>query len=265
MFWEQQGIQTFGHRIQITRPQLASQPAFERHFAQLLQEYSAVHAVNLLGQKEGEALLAQAYSQHLKGTEIGSGHIADVGITNFDFHNAVRLQGHDSLVTAIPRLQGVHAAMEKFGFTSATYDSNEPMTSQRGVFRTNCLDWWVACTHQHPNYVTMAYFLPVSIERTSWKTSYQEQLSNSSSSTCPMAGAIQAVSGPFIARCGLRMEMHCQRYTQAPELSTPVSRAQESERWQVRRSSGRKNSRSHLESPRRPLRRDEEHQSRVHQ
>ncbi|KAG8890530.1 inositol polyphosphate 5-phosphatase [Tulasnella sp. 332] len=140
LFWEQQGIQTFGHKIQITRPQLASQPAFERHFAQLLQEYSAVHAVNLLGQKEGEALLAQTYSQHLKATEIGSGHTVDVEITNFDFHNVVRLQGHDSLINTIPRLPGINAAMEKFGFTSATYDSNEPMTSQHGIFRTNCLD-----------------------------------------------------------------------------------------------------------------------------
>ncbi|KAG9002050.1 inositol polyphosphate 5-phosphatase [Tulasnella sp. JGI-2019a] len=140
LFWEQQGIQTFGHKIQITRPQLASQPAFERHFAQLLEEYSAVHAVNLLGQKEGESLLAQTYNQHLKAAETSPGHTGDIGITNFDFHNVARLQGHDSLIVTVPSIPGINTAMEKFGFTSSVYDSNEPMTAQRGVFRTNCLD-----------------------------------------------------------------------------------------------------------------------------
>ena len=65
VFWEQQGLQTFGQRIQITRPQ-ASQPAFERHFTHLTEEYGAVHAVNLLGSKENEAILTSAYVRHLQ-------------------------------------------------------------------------------------------------------------------------------------------------------------------------------------------------------
>jgi hypothetical protein len=94
VFWEQQGLQTFGQRIQITRPH-ASQPAFDRHFVQLVEDYGAVHAINLLGTKENEASLTLAYTQHL---QIAKGALGDdLGITNFDFHNAVRIGGHDSV------------------------------------------------------------------------------------------------------------------------------------------------------------------------
>ncbi len=95
MFWEQQGLQTFGQRIQITRPQ-ASQPAFERHFAHLTEQYGYVQAINLLGSKDAEANLTAAYARHL--------HIAkgvwgdDIGITHYDFHQAVRVSGHDSVL-----------------------------------------------------------------------------------------------------------------------------------------------------------------------
>ena len=95
VFWEQQGLQTFGQRIQITRPQ-ASQPAFERHFSQLTDEYGAVHAINLLGTKENEAILTGAYTRHLSVARGIWGD--DLGITNYDFHAAVRLGGHDSVI-----------------------------------------------------------------------------------------------------------------------------------------------------------------------
>jgi len=95
VFWEQQGLQTFGQKIQITRPQ-ASQPAFERHFGHLTEQYGYVHVINLLGTKDAEASLTAAYARHL--------HIAkgvwgdDIGITHYDFHQAVRMGGHDSVM-----------------------------------------------------------------------------------------------------------------------------------------------------------------------
>jgi synaptojanin len=95
VFWEQQGLQTFGQRIQITRPQ-ASQPAFERHFTQLTMEYGAVHAINLLGSKENEAILTLAYGKHL---DISKAIFGDnLGITHFDFHAAVKFGGHDGVI-----------------------------------------------------------------------------------------------------------------------------------------------------------------------
>jgi synaptojanin len=95
VFWEQQGLQTFGQRIQITRPH-ASQPAFERHFGQLIEDYGAIHAINLLGTKENEAILTSAYTRHLQIARSALGD--ELGITNYDFHNAVRIGGHDSVV-----------------------------------------------------------------------------------------------------------------------------------------------------------------------
>jgi hypothetical protein len=94
VFWEQQGLQTFGQRIQITRPH-ASQPAFERHFSHLTEEYGFVHAINLLGSKENETILTAAYARHLG---IAKGIWEDLGITNYDFHSAVRLGGHESVL-----------------------------------------------------------------------------------------------------------------------------------------------------------------------
>ena len=95
VFWEQQGVQTFGQRVQITRPN-ASQPAFERHFAQIIDEYGSVHAINLLGTKDAEAALSHAYTRNLQAAKSIWG--SDIGITHFDFHNAVRLGGHESVI-----------------------------------------------------------------------------------------------------------------------------------------------------------------------
>ncbi|KAH9850742.1 DNase I-like protein [Lenzites betulinus] len=137
LFWEQQGLQTFGHRIQITRPQ-ASQPAFDRHFAGLVEEYAAVHAINLLGTKENEAALTGAYSRHMKSAQHALGDT--IGLTSFDFHSAVRIGGHESVFRDIRRLETVVDNMDKFGFAMADAGTNEIITEQKGVFRTNCLD-----------------------------------------------------------------------------------------------------------------------------
>ncbi|THH19911.1 hypothetical protein EW146_g1364 [Bondarzewia mesenterica] len=137
LFWEQQGLQTFGQRIQITRPH-ASQPAFERHFAQLTEEYGAVNAINLLGSKDHEASLTAAYARHLQMAKSVWGE--DIGITHFDFHNAVRIGGHDSVVRDLRRLDSVSDNIDRFGFTMCDSATDEIITEQKGVFRTNCLD-----------------------------------------------------------------------------------------------------------------------------
>ncbi|KAG8218684.1 DNase I-like protein [Butyriboletus roseoflavus] len=137
VFWEQQGIQTFGQRIQITRPQ-ASQPAFERHFAHLTEEYGAIHAINLLGTKENEATLTAAYAKHLYQAKGIWGD--QLSITHYDFHNAVRIGGHDSIVRELGHLEDIGDHMDRFGFTLTDASTGEKITEQHGVFRTNCLD-----------------------------------------------------------------------------------------------------------------------------
>ncbi|KAG2156260.1 SacI homology domain-containing protein [Suillus clintonianus] len=137
LFWEQQGLQTFGQRIQITRPH-ASQPAFERHFAHLMEEYGATHAINLLGSKENEAILTSAYAKHLQIA--GSIWGDELSITHYDFHNAVRIGGHDSVMRDLCRLEGINNNMDRYGFTMCDTSTDSVITEQKGVFRTNCLD-----------------------------------------------------------------------------------------------------------------------------
>ncbi|QRV87863.1 hypothetical protein RhiJN_15881 [Ceratobasidium sp. AG-Ba] len=136
LFWEQQGLQIGGQRIQITRPQAASQPAFERHFSQLVDEYDSVHAINLLGTKENEAALTAAYTAHLK--TLRAGGTSDVDMSNLDFHAVVRNMGHDAIPVTLKSLEGVKNGLANHGFT--TVQSDTLITPQSGVFRTNCLD-----------------------------------------------------------------------------------------------------------------------------
>ncbi|KAJ7930003.1 SacI homology domain-containing protein [Mycena leptocephala] len=137
LFWEQQGLQTFGHKIQITRP-TTSQPAFDRHFAQLAEEYGSIHAINLLGTKENEASLTNAYGRHL---QIARGAFGDdLYITHFDFHNAVKIGGHDSVFRDLRRLDSVTDHVDTYGFTMCDANTDDIVTDQKGTFRTNCLD-----------------------------------------------------------------------------------------------------------------------------
>ena len=138
VFWEQQGLQTFGQKIQLTRPQ-ASQPAFERHIAQLTEEYTRMQAVNLLGTKDHEAALTAAYSHALRQAQTIWGN--DIGITHFDFHSIARVQGHEGLGSALRRIEGISDHVEAFGFTMCDVETDEIIIEQKGVFRTNCLDW----------------------------------------------------------------------------------------------------------------------------
>ena len=77
--------------------QNAFQKRVEKHFAQLIEEYNSVHAINLLGTKENEAILSQTFAQHLHAAR--SAVFGDkIGITHFDFHAIVRIGGHESVM-----------------------------------------------------------------------------------------------------------------------------------------------------------------------
>ncbi|CAK5262838.1 unnamed protein product [Mycena citricolor] len=137
LFWEQQGLQTFGHKIQITRP-TTSQPAFDRHFSQLVDDYGSVHAINLLGTKENEASLTNAYARHVQIAREGLGD--SINISHFDFHNHVRVGGHDSVSRELRRMDRIATHVDEYGFTMCDATTDEVVTEQKGIFRTNCLD-----------------------------------------------------------------------------------------------------------------------------
>jgi hypothetical protein len=125
-----------------------------------MEDYGSVHAINLLGSKENEASLTMAYARHL---QVAKGMLGDdLGITNFDFHNAVRIGGHDSVIREIRcgtlcyerivilpshnprRLETITEIVDRFGFTMSDASTEEIITEQKGVFRTNCLDWFAS-------------------------------------------------------------------------------------------------------------------------
>lgn len=60
----------------------ASTPAFERHILNLKNLYGYQLLINLLGRKEGEAILSAAYREHLKK----SSHSFDTHMVEFDYH-----------------------------------------------------------------------------------------------------------------------------------------------------------------------------------
>lgn len=145
LFWEQQGSQTFGQKLQITRSQTASQPAFDKHFVDLLAQYRAVHAVNLLGGGDNETQLSEAYNKHLRSLIRTLKDEPDdedvVAITPYDFHAKVRSFGHDIVRQDFGgRLMPIVEARERFGFTVIDRISGDKRREQAGVFRVNCMD-----------------------------------------------------------------------------------------------------------------------------
>lgn len=155
LFWEQQGLQTFNAKIQVTRPLVASQPAFDRHFNDLLQHYDAVHSVNLLGTRDAETVLSSAYAEHMRHSDAEQLYLSSqskmdsenayedgtdrIGLTNFDFHTTSRLTGGlDGVKSELLRLTAVQSKQAAFQYTLC--DKNGMTSAQKGVFRTNCLD-----------------------------------------------------------------------------------------------------------------------------
>ncbi|WAQ92694.1 hypothetical protein PtA15_17A176 [Puccinia triticina] len=133
------GLSGQGHRTQLTRTGVATQPAFERHFEDLLQQYPSVHIINLMSNsRDGESSLSQAYQQRLKALARD-----EVQMINFDLHQrakAVGLDGVRQQLKADPMIGGQIEQMGSFLATMSPESEIEVVTRQDGVFRVNCLD-----------------------------------------------------------------------------------------------------------------------------
>ena len=157
LFWQQPtaGLATLQQKVEITRPPQASQPAFDKHFLDLLEHYHSVHAVNLLGQKDAESMLSMAYSEHMAAlrqtldeTPISEKHGMDaaahatVALTPYDFHAASRQGGPEAVKYDFQSgLREVVQSTNDYGWTAIDGRSGDVIESQNGVFRVNCLDW----------------------------------------------------------------------------------------------------------------------------
>lgn len=144
LFWEQQATQPWATKVQLTRPAIASQPAFNKHFDDLLKHYPRVHICNLLGTRDHESQLTRVYEAHLRTlTSEDPDFATRLQLTNFDFHARARKGGGiESIEEQLSRERSLMAATDRFSFCMASQSKKgyELVSSQEGVFRTNCLD-----------------------------------------------------------------------------------------------------------------------------
>jgi hypothetical protein len=107
-----------------------------------LGHYHAVHAVNLLGSRGEESVLSDAYDAHLKAlartVPLNGDGEPPISMTEYDFHAAVRVGGHDVVKEDFARrISSIANALKRFGWTTIDRQSGEIVEKQQGVFRTN--------------------------------------------------------------------------------------------------------------------------------
>lgn len=138
IFWEQPGMQMVNQKIQITRGPEATQPAFERHFQDLITRYRRVHALNLMGTKENEVMLSNMYSHHMAAADFRG----QADLSNYDFHTETKAGGYE-VAKNIRHITSVDKDIDTFAYSLTETDEKGQDTlilKQNGVFRTNCLD-----------------------------------------------------------------------------------------------------------------------------
>lgn len=158
VFWEQAADLIPGRqKLTITRPADATQPAFNKHFEELEDMYSAVHIVNLLSEtKPGEVELSNAYKTGIKYCPLSrarqGGGVDDHAMlrqTHYDFHAETKGPGGYEAARDIRR--HIEHSIDGFAYFLAEEADDEKhlrskdtrmivVLQQEGVFRTNCLD-----------------------------------------------------------------------------------------------------------------------------
>ncbi|KAL2072745.1 hypothetical protein VTL71DRAFT_12088 [Oculimacula yallundae] len=159
VFWEQAaGLIPGQQKITVTRSPEGTQPAFDKHFGELEQNYGSVHVVNLLSEtKPGEAELTNLYRygvrhsalNHIEGQNPQDHQL--LRETEFDFHAETKGPNGYEAASMIRRL--IENSADGFAYylseeiDDSAEDPQEKSTrrtvvvlQQEGVFRTNCLD-----------------------------------------------------------------------------------------------------------------------------
>jgi hypothetical protein len=160
VFWEQAaGLIPGQQKISITRSAEGTQPAFDKHFGELEQNYGAVHVVNLLSEtKPGEAELTNLFRYGIDKSALNRSdeHTSSrdhqlLRETEFDFHAETKGPNGYEAASLIRRL--IENSADGFAYYLSE-DVEDPeytregsshrrtvvILQQEGVFRTNCLD-----------------------------------------------------------------------------------------------------------------------------
>uniref|UniRef100_A0A915JV85 phosphoinositide 5-phosphatase n=1 Tax=Romanomermis culicivorax TaxID=13658 RepID=A0A915JV85_ROMCU len=130
LFWEQPGVQIGSHKVKFSRGIEASAPAFHRHFNLLQKYYGDCAVVNLLGNKEGEKMLGEAYMVQMEAFE------GNIPYIHFDYHDLVRQNNKPQNLSIL--YDKIKEYLIRCGFF---FCNNEQILKvQTGQVRTNCLD-----------------------------------------------------------------------------------------------------------------------------
>jgi hypothetical protein len=102
--------------------------------------------MSLLGTRDHEALLTQAYEGHLRQALTNESVFRKgIEMTNFDFHSRARQGGIESIGDQLNQEPRISGTAEEFGYCVIEVGEKGRLDtvtkSQSGVFRTNCLDW----------------------------------------------------------------------------------------------------------------------------
>ncbi|KAI5949374.1 INP53 [Candida jiufengensis] len=133
-FWEQDSS-LINPKITLTRSLEATQPVFNKHFAELNESYGVCHIVDLLSKtKSAEVQVSNRYKQLYNHCDRKN----EIDYTAFDFHAETKQAGGFAGATKL--LPFLYDSMQQFGFFSYDLKNEEVITRQDGVFRVNCLD-----------------------------------------------------------------------------------------------------------------------------
>ncbi|KAK6018186.1 hypothetical protein OSTOST_16240, partial [Ostertagia ostertagi] len=129
LFWEQPGVQVGSHKVKL-RAFEASGTAYHRHMSRLESMYGKVTVVNLLGRKEGERVLADAFRTQHKSSKLAN----SIDFIDFDYHYQMKIS-KDSLNHLVRKLAPIVSS-------NSIYLASDGNVKRRqtGILRVNCLD-----------------------------------------------------------------------------------------------------------------------------
>lgn len=146
-FWSQLPAVVYKPRPMLTAPRAASVDAAARHFRELAETYGTpVCCVNLVDHKGGELLLAQEYAAVVEALRQRDAAAYDLHYTAFDFHRECKGGRTDRLGALLADLaadidrEGCCECVLRDGRAGAAAPPLRVDATQRGVFRTNCVD-----------------------------------------------------------------------------------------------------------------------------
>ena len=118
------------HKVRLSRGSEVSQPAYDRHMASIRHRYGNQVLINLVGNKEGEALIGKMYKAHHKSSPFHK----DFPYIAFDYHHYCR--GREDNLKILK--DQIHKHLKDLRFFYR--ESGGVLNQQNGTFRVNCID-----------------------------------------------------------------------------------------------------------------------------